>query len=158
MSPTDTQGQLNDIRRNLDELNNLWQQLNTQVMDKQVRLDQALEYQQRYQDALQNISQWLDLAEQKILSPDSDKDSHQQLRENEALQRDIKSLQNEIAAMAKNSQDLLTSTNRDSQELVTCSLANLNERVQLLENQAQLQGEKLRKADRKWREYRVNNN
>ena len=58
--------------------------------------------------------------------------------------------------MAKNSQDLLTSTTRESQELVTCSLANLNERVQLLENQAQRQGEKLRQADRKWKEYRVN--
>ena len=72
----------------------------------------------------------------------------------QTLQRDIKSLQNEITAMAKNSQDLLTSTTRESQELVTCSLANLNERVQLLENQAQRQGEKLRQADRKWKEYR----
>ena len=83
MSPSDPQGQLNDIRHNLDELNNLWQQLNTQVDDKQLRLDQVLDYQQKYQDALQNISQWLDLAEQKILSPDSDKDSQQKLRENE---------------------------------------------------------------------------
>lgn len=83
MSPTDAQGQLKDIRHNLDELNNLWQQLNNQVEDKQLRLDQALDYQQRYQEALQNISQWLDLAEQRIMSPVSDKDSQQQLRENE---------------------------------------------------------------------------
>lgn len=57
--------------------------------------------------------------------------------------------------MTKNSQDLLASTNRDSQELVTASLSNLNERVQLLEKQAQKQGEKLRQANRKWKEYRV---
>jgi nesprin-1 len=79
MLPTDTQGQLKGIRHNLDELNNLWQQLTTQVVDKQLRLDQALDYQQKYQDALQNISQWLDLAEQKIMSPDGDKNSQQQL-------------------------------------------------------------------------------
>ncbi|KAK3090167.1 hypothetical protein FSP39_009684 [Pinctada imbricata] len=125
-----------------------------QVEDRQIRLDQALEFQQKYQDALQNISSWLDLAEQKLFNPEGDRDSQDRVRENEALQREIRSLQSEISAMGRSSQDLLASASLESQELIRHSLANLNDRVRLLESQAQVQGDKLRQADRQLRQYK----
>ena len=51
--------------------------------DKQLRLDQALEFQQKYQDALKNVSGWLDLAEQKLFAPDANMNSEEKIKENE---------------------------------------------------------------------------
>ena len=79
----ETSPQLNDIRRHLSQLNDLWKQLQVQVDDKQFRLEKALEFQQRYQDALQNVSGWLDLAEQKLFAPDSTMNSEEKVKENE---------------------------------------------------------------------------
>ena len=79
----ETASQLNDIRRHLGSLNDLWKQLQVQVDDKQLRLEKALEFQQRYQDALHNVSGWLDLAEQKLFAPDSSMNSEEKVKENE---------------------------------------------------------------------------
>ena len=57
--------------------------------------------------------------------------------------------------MGRSSQDLLASASLESQELIRHSLANLNDRVRLLEGQAQVQGDKLRQADRQLRQYKV---
>jgi len=54
-----------------------------QVDNKQLRLDKALEFQQRYQDALQNVSNWLDLAEQKLFAPDANLSAEEKVKENE---------------------------------------------------------------------------
>ena len=79
----DSSSQLKDIRGHLGSLSDLWKQLQVQVDDKQLRLDQALEFQQKYQDALKNVSGWLDLAEQKLFAPDANMNSEEKIKENE---------------------------------------------------------------------------
>ena len=71
------------------------------------------------------------------------------------LQREIKSLQGEIASMGKAAQELLAVTNADSHELIRASLNNLNDRVHLLEGTARDQGNKLRSVDRNYKLYKV---
>lgn len=57
----------------------------TQVDNKQLRLDKALEFQQRYQDVLQNVSNWLDVTEQKLFAPDSGMTAEEKVKENEVF-------------------------------------------------------------------------
>ncbi|KAH3846261.1 hypothetical protein DPMN_088560 [Dreissena polymorpha] len=146
--------QLKDVRRHLAALNDLWKQLQVQVDDKQLRLDKALEFQQSYQDALANVSRWLDLTEQKLFAPDSTMNSEEKVQENEDIQREIRSLQGEIQSMSRAAQELLSVTNADSHELIRQSLANLNNRVKSLESQAREQGDKLRTVDRNYKSYK----
>ena len=54
-----------------------------QVSDKQARLDDTLTFQQKYQEALQNVSSWLDDIETKLFMTDLDSDIDQQLRDTE---------------------------------------------------------------------------
>jgi len=54
-----------------------------QVDDKQLRLDKALEFQQRYQDALAAVTRWLDRAEMKLFTPDTTLNSEEKVKENE---------------------------------------------------------------------------
>ncbi|KAL3874929.1 hypothetical protein ACJMK2_037881 [Sinanodonta woodiana] len=150
---SDTSSQLKDVRGHLNELGNLWQQLQVQVQDRQLRLDQALEFQQKYQEALQNVSRWLDMAEQKLFNPDPNTDSEEKLKKNEDLQREIKSLQGEIQSMSHAAQELLAIANRDSHNLIQQSLQNLSNRVVALESHAQQQGEKLRAVDRRYKQF-----
>lgn len=151
---TDQSPKLTDVRRHLGALNDLWKQLQVQVDDKQIRLEKVLEFQQRYQDALHKVSSWLDLAEQKLFAPDSTMNSEEKVKENEDIQREIRSLQGEIQSMGRAANELLAVTNADSHDLIRQSLANLNHRVQTLETQARDQGEKLRAVDRNYKSYK----
>ena len=73
----------------------------------------------------------------------------------QGIQREIKSLQGEILQMGHAAQELLAVANADSHDLIRQSLANLNDRVQILEGQARDQGEKLRAVDRQYKLYQV---
>ena len=53
-----------------------------QVDDKQARLDETLDYQQRYQDALYNISGWLDDIELRLFDGTFQQDTEQHLKDN----------------------------------------------------------------------------
>lgn len=57
--------------------------------------------------------------------------------------------------MGHAAQELLAVANADSHDLIRHSLANLNDRVQILEGQAKEQGDKLRNIDRQYKLYQV---
>ena len=57
--------------------------------------------------------------------------------------------------MSNQAQQLLESTNLQSRDLIQQTLACLNDRVIMLESQAQSQGEELRKVNSLWRQYQV---
>lgn len=57
--------------------------------------------------------------------------------------------------MGHAAQELLAVANADSHDLIRHSLANLNDRVQILEEQAKEQGDKLRNIDRQYKLYQV---
>ena len=84
------------------------------------------------------------------------KDQIAVLFELQDIQREIKSLQGEILSMGKAAQELLAVTSADSHDLIRHSLGNLNDRVNILENQAREQGDKLRSVDRNYKLYKVN--
>ena len=56
-----------------------------QVDDKQLRLDQTLDYQQRYQEALLNISDWLDDIELRLFDGKFQHNTEQHLINNEVI-------------------------------------------------------------------------
>ena len=55
-----------DVRQSLQELNACWEKLQCQVDDKQARLENMLQFQHLYQEALLRISAWLDDIEAKL--------------------------------------------------------------------------------------------
>ena len=55
-----------DVRQSLLELNACWEKLQSQVDDKQARLESMLQFQHLYQEALLRISAWLDDIEAKL--------------------------------------------------------------------------------------------
>ncbi|XP_041353316.1 nesprin-1-like isoform X4 [Gigantopelta aegis] len=152
-SSADTIRNLNEVRQIIGDLGECWEQLQDQVEHRQLRLEDALSFQQQFLHALQSISSWLDFAEQRVLAPDSSQSTETQLRENEALQHEIKALQGEITKMSNQAQQLLASTNLQSRDLIQQTLASLNDRVIMLEGQAQSQGEELRKVNSLWKQY-----
>ncbi|KAK6181522.1 hypothetical protein SNE40_009358 [Patella caerulea] len=147
--------QLADVHQIITDLNTSWRELQTQVVDKQLRLDQAIAFQQLYQNALLSISGWLDLAEQKLFSADLTKSTDEQIEENQALQTEIQSLQKEILLMNQQAQDLLSQTNVQHGQLIKQSLTNLNTRVAMLETHARDQGTELYKINNKWKKYQT---
>ncbi len=74
---------LDEIRQIVSDLGECWDQLQDQVEDRQVRVEQALFFQQQYQQGLQTISSWLDSAQLRLLAPDTATSTEQQLRDNE---------------------------------------------------------------------------
>ena len=75
-------GQLGAVRSSLDELKACWDRLQGQMDDKDARLSRALEFQNLYQTALQNISSWLDEVELKLFRRDSEGDTDRHLEDN----------------------------------------------------------------------------
>lgn len=80
-----TVSQLADIHRVLRDLNSCWRHMQTEVKDKQLRLDEALEFQQRFQDALLSASTWLDSVELKLSSPQHGKSTEEELKDTEVV-------------------------------------------------------------------------
>jgi hypothetical protein len=72
-----------DVKAKLKDLESFWHQLQDQCEDRQLRLDNVLGFQQKYQDALENISSWLDVAEQKLFSSDAHFDPGDMVKDNE---------------------------------------------------------------------------
>ncbi|KAL8590281.1 hypothetical protein ACOMHN_006397 [Nucella lapillus] len=150
----DTSRQLADVQALVAQLAKCWQQLQVQVDDKQLRLDTALSFQQQMQSALGAMSAWLDSAESIVLGPPSSTQSqHDRLRQNEALQRDLRSLQSKISTLSGQTQDLLPRSSGESHGLIQESLTNLTQRVAMLEQQAVSRSEQLRHMQHQWQQY-----
>ena len=81
----DSVARLNEVRRCLDELNSCWQKLQGQVDDQQARLEHTLHFQHLYQEALLNISAWLDDIEGRLFSARPDMATEEQFKENEVF-------------------------------------------------------------------------
>lgn len=71
------------VHQSLQDLEDCWKKLEGQVDDKQARLEAALRFQQLYQDAMLNISAWLDDIESRLFQSPVDKDIEQHLKNNE---------------------------------------------------------------------------
>ena len=76
-------GKVTEVRSSLAELTACWEKLQGQVVDKQNRLEQTLHYQQLYQDAMMNVSEWLDDIELRLFGTPCESDAGQHLRDNE---------------------------------------------------------------------------
>ncbi|XP_076463745.1 nesprin-1-like isoform X2 [Babylonia areolata] len=149
----DTSHQLADIQSLVAQLSRCWQQLQVQVDDKQLRLDTALSFQQQMQSALTSMSSWLDSAEHIVLGPSSAQSEHDRLRQNEALQRELRSLQSEISTLSGQAQGLLAQSSGQSHGLIQESLTNLTQRVSMLERQAVSRSDQLRQLQHQWQQY-----
>ena len=79
----DGNGRAAKARDSLRELNECWEKLEGQVEDKQARLEAALHFQQLYQDAMLNMSAWLDDIELRLFETPYEKDVEQHLKDNE---------------------------------------------------------------------------
>ncbi|XP_048737335.2 nesprin-1-like isoform X3 [Ostrea edulis] len=138
--------QVMDVKTKLKDLLSFWQQLQDQCEDRQLRLDNVLGFQQTYQEALENISSCLDHAERKLFHSDAEFYSGDMLKDNEVLQREIRSLQKDISAMEMMSKELLSSASPENQDIIKYSLKDLTDRVHMIELQAQSKGESLRNS------------
>ena len=78
----DTASRMAEAKRSLSELTKCWEMLQGQVEDKQTRLERTLHFQQLYQDAMSNVSAWLDAVEQRIFASPTDKDMEERLHNN----------------------------------------------------------------------------
>ena len=82
MDCADNSIRMKGLKDNLTELTSCWDRLEGQVDDKQARLDQTLDYQQKYQDALVNISGWLDDIELRLFEGSLPNDTEKHIAEN----------------------------------------------------------------------------
>ena len=127
------------MRASLLSLKTCWDELQQQVTDKGARLDKAIDFQNRYQVALQHISQWLDEVEQRLFASSSvlgDEDAESRLRDTAALQREIAALQAEISVMNAASQQVMAEAGAGSRHLIRAAVDDLHERLRMLEQQA----------------------
>ena len=122
MSDTDTAAKAAAANRSLEELKACWERLNEQVDDKETRLQRALQFQYLYQQAMENISGWLDDVELKLFGSGFDKDTEQHLRENESLLSEIRSLQQETATTARASQQIMSDISAENKALMEQTL------------------------------------
>ena len=79
----DSGSKVTEVRSSLAELTACWEGLQGQVTDKQNRLEQTLHYQQLYQDAMSNVTGWLDDIELRLFGTQCESDAGQHLRDNE---------------------------------------------------------------------------
>jgi cob(I)alamin adenosyltransferase len=85
----DSDTRLSDVQHCLDELNACWEKLQGQVDDKQARLEHTLHFQHLYQEALLNISAWLDDIEARLFCARPDISTEEQFKENEVNLEDL---------------------------------------------------------------------
>nr|XP_020142857.1 nesprin-1 isoform X3 [Microcebus murinus] len=99
----------------LGDLQRSWETLKNVISEKQRTLYEALERQQRYQDALQSISTKMEAVELKLsesLEPDRSPES--QMAEHQALMDEILMLQDEINELQSSLAEELLSESRES--------------------------------------------
>ncbi len=108
--------------RSVEELRACWDRLNQQVDDKQTRLERTLEFQYLYQQAMQNVSDWLDDVELKLFGSGFDKSTEERLRENEALLSEIRTLHAEISVMMRASQQVMSNVSAENRALIELTL------------------------------------
>ncbi len=120
VSDSDSGAKAATVRRSLEDLKNCWERLSEQVDDKQSRLDRALNFQQLYQQAMGNISDWLDDVELRLFGFDKHTDLH--LKDNETLLTEIRDLQAEIATMTRVSQQVMTDVSSENKALMQKTL------------------------------------
>ena len=118
VSDADTAAKSAAANRSIEELKACWERLNEQVDDKQTQLERNLQFQYLYQQAMQNISDWLDDVELRLFGSGFDKDTEQHLRENESLLNEIRSLQQEIGTMTKASQQVMSDVSAENKALM----------------------------------------
>ena len=118
VSDADTVAKSATANRSIEELKACWERLNEQVDDKQTQLERNLQFQYLYQQAMQNISDWLDDVELRLFGSGFDKDTEQHLRENESLLNEIRSLQQEIGTMTKASQQVMSDVSAENKALM----------------------------------------
>ena len=82
-SDPDSSKKVRSVEGSLEELQQCWQRLQGQVDDKQARLEHTLHFHQLYQEALLNVSSWVDNIELRLFGSGFDKDTDQRLRDNE---------------------------------------------------------------------------
>ncbi|CAL1544285.1 unnamed protein product [Lymnaea stagnalis] len=143
--------QLEDVRGVVRELSDHWNVLQKKLGVQHLELDDALTFQQQYQSALQNVSNCLDQAQQQLFTVPTTTEEH--IRQNEGLQKQLNSLQREIAAMNQQAEDLFLSTNYANQDLIENCLDSLQDRVKLLHGAAESQSGDLHSTERQWRQY-----
>ncbi|ELT88687.1 hypothetical protein CAPTEDRAFT_175674 [Capitella teleta] len=161
------------VQQSLLELEDCWRKLESQVDDKQARLEAALRFQQLYQDTMVNVSSWLDDIEQRLCNTPMDRNIEQHLKENEvrsgelmqctlhcahhpqSLQMELASIQQELDHMTRSSQKLLAEAGEDSKDMINQSVLDLNDRVAHLEGRAKDQQDKISQRNVSWREFQV---
>lgn len=147
--------QVGDMRSELRELRACWDKLQEQVVDKQTRLDQAIESQAAFQDSLHNISDWLDQIESALYADVYSGDLDKNVQLMSSLRQDVQALQAEIAAAGREVYTVMADASSQSRQLVQRTLADLNERMQTVEQEAHAKEADLADTLRLWIEYQV---
>ena len=125
-----------NVRRGLEQLRSCWSELQQQLSDSDERLAKVDEFQNLYQNSLQSISQWLDDIEQRLFSASNWQEATSDcLRQTQALQEELASLQREITSMNQASQQLLTEASVESRQLIKQTVEEINTRLRMLEEQ-----------------------
>ncbi len=147
--------QVSDMRSELRELRACWDKLQKQVVDKQTRLDQALESQTAFQDSLRGVSDWLDQIESTLYADVFSGDLDKNVQLMSSLRQDVQALQAEIAAAGKDVYAIMADASSQSRQLVQRTLADLNERMQTVEQEAHAKEDDLTDTLHLWIEYQV---
>ena len=147
--------QVTDLRDELRELRNCWNSLQQQVDDKQTRLEEALESQSSFQNSLRSISDWLDEIESRLYTDVFSNDLDENVRLMSSLRQDIQVLQAEINAASRDVYGVMADANSQSRQLVHQTLTDLNQRMQIIEEEAQIKEAELAETVRMWAVYQV---
>ncbi|CAH1263258.1 SYNE1, partial [Branchiostoma lanceolatum] len=151
------QGETNmvELKNTLDDLHKCWENMQSEMTDSQSRLEEAMDFQQKYQDALEDVSGWLDNIELKLFTSDWSKDSETQLAQNESLRKEIGAFQDQVYVMNRACQQLMVEADSRNRQVVQQTLSDLKDRLHTLEGQALQKEQELIEKNSQWKDFQM---
>ncbi|KAI8478923.1 hypothetical protein Bbelb_433440 [Branchiostoma belcheri] len=154
-SPGQGETNMGELKNTLDDLHKCWENMQSEMTDSQSRLEEAMDFQQKYQDALEDVSGWLDNIELKLFTSDWSKDSEAQLAQNESLRKEIGAFQDQVYVMNRACQQLMVEADSRNRQVVQQTLSDLKDRLHTLEGQALQKEQELIEKNSQWKDFQM---
>ncbi|XP_019623175.1 PREDICTED: nesprin-1-like isoform X2 [Branchiostoma belcheri] len=154
-SPGQGETNMGELKNTLDDLHKCWENMQSEMTDSQSRLEEAMDFQQKYQDALEDVSGWLDNIELKLFTSDWSKDSEAQLAQNESLRKEISAFQDQVYVMNRACQQLMVEADSRNRQVVQQTLSDLKDRLHTLEGQALQKEQELIEKNSQWKDFQM---
>ncbi|XP_023932384.1 nesprin-1-like [Lingula anatina] len=144
-----------EVKIGMLELTQCWERLQRPDQDDETRSERLLQFQRQFQETILTLSEWMDLIEVKLFAVDHDRTAEEQLKENESVMKELRSVQEDVKELGRTSHHILPEVGEEEKQMVKVTMENMGKRLQVLERRGYDQEQELMEKTRKWKHYQT---